>query len=88
MSFLYKKTVELLRKDTRIIDAYVVNFYLVKIRYKILGFFQFTINDLITDINVNNVKIKDRYRIEMAVKAAEYTILSNNSDLMLDHTSD
>lgn len=88
MSFLYKKTVELLRKDTRIIDAYVVNFYLVKIRYKILGFFQFTINDLITDINVNNVKIDDRYRIEMAVKAAEYTILSNNSELMLDHTSD
>lgn len=88
MSFLYKKTVELLRKDTRIIDAYVVNFYLVKIRYKILGFFQFTINDLITDINVNNVKIKDRYRIEMAVKAAEYTILSNNADLMLDHTTD
>ncbi len=88
MSFLYKKTVELLRKDTRIIDAYVVNFYLVKIRYKILGFFQFTINDLITDINVNNVKIKDRYRIEMAVKAAEYTILSNNTDLMLDHTTD
>lgn len=88
MSFLYKKTVELLRKDTRVIDAYVVNFYLVKIRYKILGFFQFTINDLITDINVNNVKIKDRYRIEMAVKAAEYTILSNNTDLMLDHTTD
>ena len=88
MSFLYKKTVELLRKDTRIIDAYVVNFYLVKIRYKILGFFQFTINDLITDINVNNVKLDDRYRIEMAVKAAEYTILSNNSELMLDHTSD
>ena len=71
MSFLYKKTVELLRKDTRIIDAYVVNFYLVKIRYKILGFFQFTINDLITDINVNNVKLDDRYRIEMAVKAAK-----------------
>ena len=88
MSFLYKKTVELLRKDTRIIDAYVVNFYLVKIRYKILGFFQFTINDLITDINVNNVKLDDRYRIEMAVKAAEYTILSNNSELMLEHTSD
>lgn len=88
MSFLYKKTVELLRKDTRIIDAYVVNFYLIKIRYKILGFFQFTINDLITDININNVKIDDRYRIEMAVKAAEYTILSNNSELMLDHTSD
>ena len=88
MSFLYKKTVELLRKETRIIDAYVVNFYLVKIRYKILGFFQFTINDLISDINVNNVKIKDRYRIEMAVKAAEYTILSNNTDLMLDHTTD
>ena len=88
MSFLYKKTVELLRKDTRIIDAYVVNFYLVKIRYKILGFFQFTINDLINDINVNNVKIKDRYRIEMAVKAAEYTILYNNTDLMLDHTTD
>ncbi len=88
MSFLYKKTVELLRKDTRVIDAYVVNFYLVKIRYKILGFFQFTINDLITDDNVNNVKIKDRYRIEMAVKAAEYTTLSNNADLMIDHTSD
>lgn len=87
MSFLYKKTVKLLRKDTRVIDAYVVNFYLVKIRYKILGFFQFTINDLITDINVNNVKIKDRYRIEMAVKAAEYTILSNNADLMINHTS-
>lgn len=88
MSFLYKKTVELLRKDTRVIDAYVVNFYLVKIRYKILGFFQFTINDLITDINVNNIKTEDRYRIEMAVKAAEYTILSNNADLMIDHTSD
>lgn len=88
MSFLYKKTIQLLRKDTRIIDAYVVNFYLVKIRYKILGFFQFTINDLITDINVNNIKTEDRYRIEMAVKAAEYTILSNNADLMIDHTSD
>ncbi len=88
MSFLYKKTIQLLRKDTRVIDAYVVNFYLVKIRYKILGFFQFTINDLITDINVNNVKTEDRYRIEMAVKAAEYTILSNNADLMIDHTSD
>lgn len=39
MSFLYKKTVELLRKDTRVIDAYIVNFYLVKIRYKIFRVF-------------------------------------------------
>lgn len=88
MSFLFKKTVELLRKDTRIIDAYVVNFYIVKIRCKILGFFQFTINDIVNDINVNNINIKDRYRIETALKAAEYTILSNNADLMIDHTTD
>ena len=88
MSLIYERRIEVLKKDTRVIDAYVVNFYIVKIRYKLFGFIQFTSNELINDINLNEVDEKDWYKIKMAVKAAEYTILSNNAELMIDHKSD
>ena len=88
MSLIYERRIEVLKKDTRVIDAYVVNFYIVKIRYKLFGFIQFTSNELINDINLNRVDEKDWYKIKMAVKAAEYTILSNNAELMIDHKND
>ena len=88
MSLIYERRIEVLKKDTRVIDAYVVNFYIVKVRYKFFNFIQFTSNELINDINLNEVDEKDWYKIKMAVKAAEYTILSNNAELMIDHKND
>ena len=83
MGFLFNIDKKILRKDTRVIETEVVNFYIVKNTYNILGgFIKFTSKCLRVDYNPSNIPIEKRYKIDMGVQAAGYAMLSNNSDLM------
>ena len=84
MSWLYKKTSTILKKDIRVIDSQVINFYIVDTKYKIL-FFEYSSKHLRSDYDPTKVDEKDEYRVTMAVKSAAYNILSNNAKLMITH---
>lgn len=84
MSWLYEKTSTILTKDVRVIGNQVINFYIVKTKYKFL-FFEFSSKQLRSDYDPKKVDQKDQYKITMAVKSAGYNILSNNAELMTNY---
>ena len=84
MSWLYEKTSTILKKDIRVIDTQVINFYIVNTKYKFL-FLEFSSKQLRSDYDPKKVDEKDQYKITMAVKSAAYNILSNNAKLMTNH---
>ena len=85
MSFLFSKRVKILKKITRVINAHVINFYIINKRYKILGFMEFCSRGVVSDYDPSKVDVDEKYETDMFVHAAEYTILANNHELLTNH---
>lgn len=86
MKPFYKSEMKVLKKETRVIDAYVVNFYIVKKTHSFLfGLIETNSKELRSDFNSKKVPIDEAYKYDMAVKAAAYTILAKEHKLMTNH---
>ena len=86
MKLFYSKEMTILKKETRVIDAYVVNFYIVKKTHKFFfGLIETTTKELRSDFDSKNVPIDEAYKYNMAVKAAAYTILAKEHKLMTNY---
>ena len=82
----YNSEMTILKKETRVIDAYIVNFYIVKKTHKFFfGLIETTTKELRSDFDSKNVPIDEAYKYNMAVKAAAYTILAEEDKLMTNH---
>lgn len=86
MKPFYSEEMTILKKETRVIDAYVVNFYIVKKTHKFFfGLIETNTKELRSDFDSKNVPIDEAYKYDMAVKAAEYTILAKEHKLMTNY---
>ena len=86
MKPFYNSEIKILKKETRVIDAYVVNFYIVKKTHKFFfGLIETTTKELRSDFDFKNVPIDEAYKYNMAVKAAAYTFLAKEHKLMTNH---
>lgn len=80
---LLKRNKRVLRKFTRSIDGYLVEFYIVQRTLSILcGLVQFSKKTLETSYDPAKVKDADLYRVSTAVRSFAYNILSTESTLM------
>lgn len=86
MKLFYNSEMTILKKETRVIDAYVVNFYIVKkTRSYFFGLIETNSKELRSDFDSKNIPINEAYKYNMAVKAAAYTILAKEHKLMTNH---
>lgn len=86
MKPFYNSEIKILKKETRVVYDYVVNFYIVKKTHKFFfGLIETTTKELRSDFDSKNVPIDEVYKYNMAVKAAEYTILAKEHKLMTNH---
>lgn len=86
MKPFYNSEMTILKKETRVIDAYVVNFYIVKkTRSYFFGLIETNSKELRSDYNAKLVNEDEAYKYNMAVKAAAYTILAKEHKLMTNH---
>lgn len=86
MKPFYSKEMTILKKETRVIDAYVVNFYIVKKTHKFFfGLIETNTKELRSDFDSKNVPIDEAYKYNMALKAAAYTILAKEHKLMTNY---
>ena len=86
MKPFYNSEIKILKKETRVIDAYVVNFYIVKKTHKFFfGLIETITKELRSDFDFKNVPIDEAYKYNMAVKAATYTILAKEHKLMTNY---
>ena len=86
MKPFYSAEMKILKKETRVIDAQVVNFYIVKkTRSYFFGLIETNSKELRSDYNAKLVNIDEKYKYDMAVKAAAYTILAKEHKLMTNH---
>ena len=88
MSFLFSKREKILKKITRGVNGRVINFYIIDKRYKILGFIEFCTREVVSDYDPSKVDADEKYKTDMLVRAAEYTVLADNHELMTDHTKE
>ena len=88
MSFLFSKREKILKKITKGVNDHVINFYIIDKRYKILGFLEFCTREIVSDYDPSKVDADEKYKTDMLVHAAEYTILADNHELMTDHTKE
>lgn len=86
MKLFYNSEMTILKKETRVIDAYVINFYIVKkTRSYFFGLIETNSKELRSDFDSKNVPINEAYKYNMAVKAAAYTILAKEHKLMTNY---
>lgn len=85
MPFLFSKKVKILKKITRIINDYIITFYIIDKRYKILGFMEFSSREVVSDYDPCKVDLDEKYETDMFVHAVEYTILTSNHELLTNH---
>ena len=86
MKLFYNSEMTILKKETRVIDAYVINFYIVKkTRSYFFGLIETNSKELRSDFDSKNIPINEAYKYNMAVKAAAYTILAKEHKLMTNH---
>ena len=88
MSFLFSKREKILKKITKGVNGRVINFYIIDKRYKILGFMEFCTREVVSDYDPSKVNTDEKYKTDMLVHAAEYTVLADNHELMTDHTKE
>ena len=88
MSFLFSKREKILKKITKGVNGHVINFYIIDKRYKILGFLEFCTREIVSDYDPSKVDADEKYKTDMLVHAAEYTVLADNHELMTDHTKE
>ncbi len=86
MKPFYNSEIKILNKETRVVYDYVVNFYIVKKTHKFFfGLIETTTKELRSDYNAKLVNEDEKYKYDMAVKAAAYTILAKEHKLMTNH---
>ena len=86
MKPFYNSEIKILKKETRVVYDYVVNFYIVKKTHKFFfGLIETTTKELRSDFDSKNVPIDEVYKYNMAVKAAAYTILAKEHKLMTNY---
>lgn len=86
MKPFYSAEMKILKKETRVIDAQVVNFYIVKkTRSYFFGLIETNSKELRSDFDSKNIPINEAYKYNMAVKAAAYTILAKEHKLMTNY---
>ena len=86
MKPFYNSEIKILKKETRVVYDYVVNFYIVKKTHKFFfGLIETTTKELHLDFDSKNVPIDEAYKYNMAVKATAYTILAKEHKLMTNH---
>ena len=86
MKPFYNSEIKILKKETRVVYDYVVNFYIVKkTRSYFFGLIETNSKELRSDFDSKNVPIDEAYKYDMAVKAAEYTILAKEHKLMTNY---
>ena len=86
MKPFYNSEIKILKKETRVIDAYVVNFYIVKKTHKFFfDLIETTTKELRSDFDSKNVPIDEAYKYNMAIKAAAYSILAKEHKLMTNY---
>ena len=88
MSFLFSKREKILKKITRGVNGRVINFYIIDKRYKILGFIEFCTREVVSDYDPSKVDADEKYKTDMLVRAAEYTVLADNHELMTNHAKE
>lgn len=86
MKPFYSSEMKILKKETRVIDAQVVNFYIVKKTHSyFFGLIETNSKELRSDYNSKLVDDDEKYKYDMAIKAAAYTILAKEHRLMTNH---
>lgn len=86
MKPFYSEEMTILKKETRVVYDYVVNFYIVKKTHKFFfGLIETTTKELRSDFDSKNVPIDEAYKYDMSVKAAAYTILAKEYKLMTNY---
>ena len=86
MKPFYNSEIKILKKETRVVYDYVVNFYIVKKTHKFFfGLIETNKKELRSDFDSKKVSIDELYKYNMAVKAAAYTILAKEHKLMTNH---
>ena len=88
MSFLFSKREKILKKITRGVNGRVINFYIIDKRYKILGFIEFCTREVVSDYDPSKVDADEKYKTDMLVRSAEYTVLADNHELMTNHAKE
>lgn len=86
MKPFYSEEIKILKKETRVVYDYVVNFYIVKKTHKFFfGLIETNTKELRSDYNAKLVNEDEKYKYDMAVKAAAYTILAKEHKLMTNY---
>lgn len=86
MKPFYSSEMKILKKETRVIDAQVVNFYIVKKTHSyFFGLIETNSKELRSDYNSKLDNDDEKYKYDMAIKAAAYTILAKEHRLMTNH---
>lgn len=86
MKPFYSSEMKILKKETRVIDSQVVNFYIVKKTHSyFFGLIETNSKELRSDYNSKLVNDDEKYKYDMAIKAAAYTILAKEHRLMTNH---
>lgn len=86
MKPFYNSEIKILKKETRVVYDYVVNFYIVKkTRSYFFGLIETNSKELRSDFDSKNVPIDEAYKYNMAVKAAAYTFLAKEHKLMTNY---
>ena len=86
MKPFYNSEIKILKKETRVIYDYVVNFFIIKKTHSFFfGLIETNSNELHLDFDSKKVSMDELYKYNMAVKAAAYTILAKEHNLMTNH---
>ena len=84
MKFLFNVKSEILRQYTRFVDGHRIRLFVVRDTFSFLGgFISFENRDVVVNWDPSKVKKEEEYRVYMAVKAFEYTVRSNDSELLI-----
>lgn len=84
MKFLLNVKSEVLRQYTRFIDGHRIRLFVVRDTFRLFGgFITFESRDVVVNWDQSKVTKEEEYRVNMAVKAFEYTVRSNDSELLI-----
>lgn len=84
MKFIFDKKTEILSKHTRIIDGHLITLKVISDRLRLFGgLIETESKDVIVEYDESKVCPEEKYKMDMALRALEYSVRANNSNLLI-----
>lgn len=84
MKFIFDKKTEILNKHTRIIDGHLITLKVISDRLRFFGgLIETETKDVIVEYDETKVCPEEKYKMDMALHALEYSVRANDSHLLV-----